>query len=139
MHDSEKHFTTWVNGVCSCSNIAESTHADLKGAESRRDMQKELQERLAQRGLPKSGNKAELAERLHAALAEEREMVLQDQVEARNELQRQFQESVMNPTSRCALGKGHLACTSCVQSRSQCSHQTLCYADAPCRLPALSR
>ncbi len=71
-------------------------------------MQKELQEKLAQRGLPKSGNKAELAQRLHAALAEEQEMVLQDQMEARDELQRQFQESMMSSTSRCALCKHHL-------------------------------
>ena len=39
-------------------------------------VQKELQEKLAQRGLPKSGNKAQLAQRLHAALAEEQDMVL---------------------------------------------------------------
>lgn len=75
-------------------------------------MQKELQEKLAQRGLPKSGNKAELAQRLHAALAEEQEMVLQDQMEARDELQRQFQESMMSSTSRCAQCKHHLpSCT----------------------------
>lgn len=74
-------------------------------------VQRELQERLAQRGLAKSGNKAELAQRLHAALAEEQEMVLQDQGEAATELQRQFQESTMSPPNRCAL---------CEDARAHC-------------------
>ena len=64
--------------------------------------QKELQARLTHRGLAKSGTKAELAQRLHAALAEEQEAVLQDQLEAQDELQRQFEESMMSPTSRCS-------------------------------------
>ena len=64
--------------------------------------QKELQSRLALRGLAKSGTKAELAQRLHAALAEEQEAVLQDQLEAQDELQRQFEESMMSSASRCS-------------------------------------
>ncbi len=52
-------------------------------------------------GLAKSGTKAELAQRLHAALSEEQEAVLQDQLEAQDELQRQFEESMMSPASRC--------------------------------------
>lgn len=63
--------------------------------------QKELQSRLTLRGLAKSGTKAELAQRLHAALSEEQEAVLQDQLEAQDELQRQFEESMMSPASRC--------------------------------------
>ena len=88
--------------------------ADARGA-----LQKELQEKLAQRGLPKSGNKAQLAQRLQAALAEEQEMVLQDQTEAQDELQRQFQESLLSPSSRCAhpvnsvTELGHLHASPC--------------------------
>ena len=65
-------------------------------------VQKELQGRLMQRGLAKSGTKAELAQRLHAALAEEQEAVAQDQLEAQGELQRQFEESMMSSASRCS-------------------------------------
>ena len=64
--------------------------------------QKELQSRLTLRGLAKSGTKAELAQRLHAALAEEQEAVLQDQLEAQDELQRQFEESMMSSARRCS-------------------------------------
>ena len=64
--------------------------------------QRELQDKLAQRGLPKSGNKAELAQRLHEALAEEQDM-LRDEELALSELTRQFRESTMGPGSRCLL------------------------------------
>ena len=93
------------------------SRAGPKSAELFLAVQKELQEKLTQRGLPKSGNKAELAQRLHAALAEEQEMLLQDQMEARDELQRQFQQSMINPTSRCALSK-HYVHICCVQPTS---------------------
>ena len=96
-----------------------------EGAESRRGVQKELQEKLAQRGLPKSGNKAELAQRLHAALAEEQEMVLQDQMEAQDELQRHFQESMMNPTRRRALGKPYLTSALCAEPKSLLAYNSL--------------
>ena len=103
-----------------------------KGAEPHLAVQKELQEKLAQRGLPKSGNKAELAQRLHAALAEEQDMLLQDQMEARDELQRQFQESIINPTGRCALCKHHIP--ACIV---YASHFDSCIG-ASCRPCALS-
>ena len=64
--------------------------------------QRELQDKLAQRGLPKSGNKAELAQRLHEALAEEQDMLRHEDL-ALSELTRQFRESTMGPGSRSLL------------------------------------
>ena len=99
---------------CGCSHLSwemQSTPSlnNLPPVMASWGVQRELQERLAQRGLAKSGKKAELAQRLYAALAEEQEMVLQDQREAANELQRQFQKSTMSPPSRCALCEDDLA------------------------------
>ena len=64
--------------------------------------QRELQDKLAQRGLPKSGNKAELAQRLHEALVEEQDMFRHEEL-AVSELTRQFRESMMGPGSRSLL------------------------------------
>lgn len=115
MHDSESCASP--HGWSSPILCRDGCHAVLAIANLCRSMQKELQEKLAQRGLPKSGNKADLAQRLHAALAEEQEMVLQDQVEAQYELQRQFQESMMTPASRC---EHHRTRTVCLRSRCLC-------------------
>ena len=56
--------------------------------------QSELQRELQERGLPKSGTKAVLAERLSGALQEERQLLLSEQGEAREELQRQYRETL---------------------------------------------
>ncbi len=56
-------------------------------------LQKELQQALVERGLPKTGNKTDLAQRLFAALEDERSVLLTEQMEASAELQRQYQEA----------------------------------------------
>ncbi|CAL8471677.1 g11219 [Coccomyxa elongata] len=54
---------------------------------------RELQQALVERGLPKTGNKTDLAQRLFSALEDERSVLLAEQMEASAELQRQYQEA----------------------------------------------
>ena len=64
-------------------------------------VQAELQKELQERGLPKTGTKAVLAERLHGALQEERQLLLPEPEEAREELHRQYLEAL----ARCARAR----------------------------------
>ena len=79
---------------CAAEQAMGKTVKGLLSAHVQSDLQKELQER----GLPKTGTKAVLAERLHSALQEERQLLLSEPGEARDELHRQYLETL----ARCA-------------------------------------
>lgn len=65
-------------------------------------LQRELQQALVERGLPKTGNKTDLAQRLFSALEDERSVLLAEQMEASAELQRQYQEAAASSGFRHA-------------------------------------
>lgn len=65
--------------------------------------QRKLQQALVERGLPKTGNKSDLAQRLFAALEDERSVLLTEQMEASTELQRQYQEAAATSGFRHVL------------------------------------
>ena len=70
--------------------------------------QAELQRGLEERGLAKTGTKPVLAQRLAAALAEERSALLSGQVEARDELQRQYEEAAAKTGYRHGPAASHV-------------------------------
>lgn len=66
-------------------------------------LQRDLQQQLEERGLPKTGNKKELATRLYQDLQEERSMLLGQQAEAMADLQRQYKEVFQYVASMTAI------------------------------------
>ena len=82
-------------------------------------LQSALQSALEERGLPRSGRKPVLAQRLSEALAEERAFAASEaQAEARAELERQCREAALIATSRHETCS-HMFC--CVWRDSCCA------------------